>query len=305
MKILTICIPTYKRFSILNIELARLLKNDLQSSCDILIVNDSSERNIIEESNLNLAGDSLRIIENGQNLGYAKSYLTLLKNVQTKYGLVIADDDELNLNNLGTLIDFLETSNFPLIRTQWLGVDGLTTYPEFQKIIMSRDIPHFFNHAPGIVYRKDAINTHLKFLREQIEKTRNSWVEFYPQVVLTYLISSESELLYIPILTGGYSRLGPQETDLKDSEGRDYSDSQVQFKVRLDMLWTLRLLAKETHLPIIRYKMFRNIFFTWLQSFGLIRLNYIRNRNATSKYRGLSLIYSDTKSLFGTLLRRI
>jgi hypothetical protein len=304
MKILTICIPTYKRFSILNTELARLLEGNLQSSCDILIVNDSSERNIVEDSNLNMAGDSLRVIENGQNLGYAQSYLTLLQNVRTKYGLVIADDDELNLDNLGMLIDFLKTSDLPLIRTQWRGVDGLSTYPKYQKVVTSRDIPHFFNHAPGIVYRKDAITTHLNFLRNQIEKTRNYWIEFYPQVVLAFLISSESELLYLPVQTGGYSQLGPQETDLKDSEGRDYSDSQVQFKVRLDMLKMLRLIAKETHLPIIRYKMFGNILFTWLKSFGLIRLNYLSSKRDDSRNFKLTVLTSDFRSLFGALVGR-
>lgn len=304
MKILTICIPTYKRFSILNTELARLLENNLQSICDILIVNDSSKRNIIEGSNLDVAGDSLRVIENGQNLGYAKSYLTLLQNVKTKYGLIMADDDELDINNLRMLIDFLKTSNSPLIRTQWRGVDGLSTYPEFQKVVTSRDIPHFFNHAPGIVYKNNVINPHLNFLRNQMEKQRNSWIEFYPQVVLAYLISSESELLYLPILTGGYSQLGPQETDLKDSEGRDYLDSQVQFKVRLDMLRMLRLIAKETQLSIIRYKMLGNILFTWLQSFGLIRLNYLSRKRDDSRNFQLIVLASDLRSLFGALLGR-
>jgi hypothetical protein len=169
---------------------------------------------------------------------------------------------------------------------------------------VSRDIPHFFNHAPGIVYRKDAITTHLNFLRNQIEKTKNYWIEFYPQVVLAHLISSESELLYLPVLTGGYSQLGPEETDLKDSEGRDYSDSQVQFKVRLDMLQMLRFIAKETHLPIIRYKMLGYVFFTWLQSFGLIRINHLSRKKVDPRNLKLTALTSDLRSLFGALLGR-
>jgi hypothetical protein len=118
------------------------------------------------------------------------------------------------------------------------------------------------------------------------------------------LVSSESELLYLPVQTGGYSQLGPQETDLKDSEGRDYSDSQVQFKVRLDMLKMLRIIAKETHLPIVRYKMFGNILFTWLQSFGLIRINYLSREKDESSDLKLAVLTSDLRSLFGALLGR-
>lgn len=288
----------------MNLELERWLGNGLQHSCDILIVNDSSESNIIKESNLILAGDSLRVIENGKNLGYAKSFMTLLQNINTNYGLVLADDDELDLDNIKLLIAFLGTSNSPLIRTQWRGIDGSHVYPENKKAIILREIPHYFNHAPGIVYRRDIINNYLHFLDDQIEITNNLWVKFYPQVVLSYLVNANSELLYIPLSTGGYSQIGPQETDLKDSEGRDYSDSYVQFKVRLDMIRTLRLMKSDPYLSLIRYKLFIHTFVIWLKSFGLAKANYLNNRNIESNYHKLSIFYYDARSLFVALFGR-
>ena len=112
---LEIVIPTYNRANFLDYTLNSLLNSPLKD-CKITIRDNASPDNTPEicENYLKLF-KNLHVIRNDKNIGGNANLLRSYENATYPYVWVLADNDKLNFDYCGELIDAIETEKYDLI----------------------------------------------------------------------------------------------------------------------------------------------------------------------------------------------
>jgi hypothetical protein len=212
--------------------------------CKLLIINDS-------DTKLNLSGylnsefeNEVQVIENGMNLGYARTFAKILVNCDTEYCLVMADDDDFVISGIIELSRKLGENDAAILVTQWIGRDQSPS----KKLQIGRlsilDIRTAFNHAPGIVYRVSRTKQFVPQLEDELQRS-NVLAQFFPQVLLAYIVSIEQPIHFVDIITGGYSEELHQKSDLTDGFGRGYTDKSISIPIELALIEFLSRLQQD------------------------------------------------------------
>lgn len=234
-KRLSVAVATYKRFKELNQELVRWLNGNLQDYVEFLVVNDSEHFQILEQAVVSRSRGEVKIINHKRNLGYVQAFQSMLENSNTEYCLITADDDRLNISKLIDVARELDTFSADIVVFEWLSVEGREIKRLPAGNIEFESLRHALNHAPGIMYKKSTVLPVLRSIT--IDSSANSYAfRFFPQVLLAYNVFLKGEIKFVPIPVGGYCPEGPSLSDLKDLNGKGYSDSEVQFKIKTSMI---------------------------------------------------------------------
>ena len=213
---LSIAIPTFRRDEIL----VEILENHecrkVASEFPITVLDDGNSRGL--EDKVRSASPRVKFLKNAENQGFARSLVRLLRNCETRYMLLSADDDCLDLEGIFRLADHLERTNFDFLSP--CSFDGLPRGRARTGPIFAVDIPKAANHAPGLVFKTKAVVSVLEFLDKLLDE-KNRAAEDYPQVVIAYLLILNGHTLAwydsSPVRTGFDA-----PSQFKDSEGRPY-----------------------------------------------------------------------------------
>lgn len=220
-KTLTIGIATYDREKYLIEQIKCIFDSKISDQVDILIVNDNPNKKIDEKIKVvTKNSSSFIVIEQKKNLGYANSFITLLRNCKTKYLLYNTDDDLILTENISELISYLSSNHIDLASTNYVVKDKVYRGRNKEKKIAIRKIGHATIHAPGIVYNTDTIMEYVDYIQSRV-KVNCYAAKIYPQVLLsTLLVLNKHKCIWLPINT--VVQYGNQPSQIKDDSGNTY-----------------------------------------------------------------------------------
>ncbi len=152
-KLLTIAIPTYNRAPYLEQSLSHIcwqLKKN-KSCVEILVSDNNSTDNSSEIVNKYISkGFTIKYIKNRENIGSDKNFLQCFIMANSKYVLILGDDDILLDGSIEKILDILEGGNY--------GIVHLSSYGFVNNFILERPIRYLKGY---IVY-----NNLKKFIRK-------------------------------------------------------------------------------------------------------------------------------------------
>lgn len=183
--LLSIGIPTYKRVNELKIVLEKLVIDNIHNHCSIILIDDGPSEGIDEVIAPFL--DKITFLKHNQNEGYANTFVELINRCETEYILLSVDDDFINVEELQSIINYLENNKPDFISTAWL-TDG-KVHRGRNKIhpISFQEIGQSSIHAPGLIYKVSVAKPFMSFLKNRIVKGCTA-TYFMPQVIVVYLL---------------------------------------------------------------------------------------------------------------------
>jgi abequosyltransferase len=110
MNKLTIAIPTYNRNLILKKNLIKILEQDL-SSVEILILDNHSEKPVIEDIQDEVAAHNIKYIRNPYNIGAAANMVRCFEMATTPWIWILGDDDTPEPDCIKKILADVETYN--------------------------------------------------------------------------------------------------------------------------------------------------------------------------------------------------
>lgn len=190
---ITIGIPTYNRGSIViknTANIIEFLKNNTEVRLLIIDNNstDDSYSNIINGIGEN---NKIDVYQNKTNIGFHGNVKRLIEECKTEYLLLMSDEDEVILENLNTLIQFLKKKKPAFCSPQFIKNQGKGYFiyrgKEEQKLISKNDFHSSSFYISGLIYR---VQDALKYLVE-IENKRNNYIVcdiYFHTVVALHLL---------------------------------------------------------------------------------------------------------------------
>jgi hypothetical protein len=232
-KILTIGIPTYKRphscAKLLNQILNSQILND---NVKVIVVNDSGSEEFEKEyATIINSYDGLDInyLTNVQNIGFPKSLLKLFSFCETKYLMMMADDDMIVIDFLEDILRFLNEKKPDLLSPQWLyrngrfgrGID-VTRKVEIEEHRLCS------GHAPGVIFNIENVREFIPIIEKRINIGCAATLT-YPLVsfAISLILKNDNCWWYgEPIAMEGDNC----ESGIKDEKGDHYSsvNSRIQ-----------------------------------------------------------------------------
>tara|TARA_B100002052_G_scaffold6694_1_gene5773 strand:+ start:6782 stop:7699 length:918 start_codon:yes stop_codon:yes gene_type:complete len=155
----SIILPTYNRYQILNKTIENVLKQTY-NNFELIIINDASVDCTIETVKQYLAIDSrIKLINNLNNQGCAKSRQIGCENAKYKYLVFIDDDDEWDKNKLQKQMQLIKESNADVVISDYFINDcGTKKYKDMKKFFINFKYQILKNPGPffqSIVIKKD------------------------------------------------------------------------------------------------------------------------------------------------------
>lgn len=126
--LLSICIPTFNRDTILQGNLQRILEETKDKKLPIeLLVSDNCSTDTTQQvvDGFRKAGLDLKYIRNEENIGPDRNFIQCCKKGKGKYILVLGDDDYFIPGTLDLLIHYLENSDYGLVHLQINAKEGM------------------------------------------------------------------------------------------------------------------------------------------------------------------------------------
>jgi len=221
---LTICIPTYNRKNSIIRLVSSIIKQDLLSVANLIVIDDgSSDETSTELNKIEIPeGVNVRFIKQ-ENRGLAATFLRFFSECQTEYLMMMADDDK--IKGIIQLINFLNETKPDFASTVWLGNDEQTIFRGQTNAakLKTSEIRRAADHAPGLVYRVEAFEEAISNFQKELEmKSYAAYI--FPQVVLVFFLSLYSDnLWWCPIGSGGFNIKGAETSGLRDKSGNHWS----------------------------------------------------------------------------------
>lgn len=246
---LTIGIPTYNRPN----ALAKVIKNlenlySIYSTFSVLIVDDSSlEIHKLKNAEIiktydNNKSFNIDYYPNSKNLGFARSFIKILKHCKTDYLMLLADDDKVIPNHFKEILSFATKNKVALLSPQWLYKNSkkLGRGIKTTRRIEPKEFRKCSGHAPGLIINVSAYKKEI--LRVEYRLRNNCFATTtYPLVTFTAGVLLKYKTLYWynkPLVMEGDS----EPSNIKDTSGNHYSsiNSRLQQIAAFDdMLFSL------------------------------------------------------------------
>ncbi len=184
-KILSIGIPTYKRVNELKIVLDKLIFDGIDKLCTIILIDDGPS----EEIDTIIAPylDKITFYKHQQNKGYANTFVELIERCETEYLMLTVDDDFINVEEIQSLINYIQNNKPDFISSAWLINDKVHRGKNKIRPISFHEIGQSSIHAPGLIYKVIVAKPFMHILKSRIEKGCTA-TYFMPQVILVYLL---------------------------------------------------------------------------------------------------------------------
>ena len=173
--ILTVAIPSYNRAEAARdcvVNLSRVVRN---SNTPIILANNGSERGTYNRVESELLKCKLgTFIEFSDNKEFALNLIRLLSRVETRYVLVLSDEDDLSTESLNPLTDFLEKKEPALVI--------LRPGRKKSTAITIKKLRGASSYISGIVFNMDLIREILSSMEMLV--AREEFAYLYPQVLM-------------------------------------------------------------------------------------------------------------------------
>lgn len=177
---LTIVIPTWNRAADLNKLLESCYRITPEYGVSILVIDDGS----IDDTSLICDNHkkrmpNLEIFKHLINQGYAESFFDAFEKAKSEWILMCEDDGLVVPEEIQKTLLTLTVTDSDILVTNFKDKDGVYLR-RFQNVT-----PTWANlrHAPGIIYRRDKLLSHVPYIREIMKN--NMFVQHYPQVALS------------------------------------------------------------------------------------------------------------------------
>ncbi|MGX1701280.1 glycosyltransferase family 2 protein [Microbacterium sp. NPDC055357] len=219
--LLTIAVPTYNRAQ----NVARLLHQFLAAPAselvEILVIDDGgTDGTYAALSKDPTIAERVRVLKNDVNLGYPRTFARIFAECTTEYVMVIADDDEVVVESVGPLLEYLGRERPAFVSSQFL--KGSTVYRgrDVTGPISPKEFLRSSAHAPGLIYRVEDCHAALAELAERTESKQPDAL-LYPQVILVMRLlvaAAKCEWLALPTVREGSA----EPSGIVDAGGRSY-----------------------------------------------------------------------------------
>ncbi|MEI7592992.1 MAG: glycosyltransferase [Actinomycetes bacterium] len=239
---LTIAIPTFNRSESVVSAVNDALGVVSTQAISLLVIDDGSS----DDTAAGLAPFvdlGARVLTNAQNRGYAETFCRIIREAETEWVLVSADDDRFDFSKLGELEQWLVQRQPHFVSTQWHHPEGYlfrgrkTTGP-----IKVRDLRASSSHAPGLIYQVSAARAALPLLERHLAEG-SAAAHAYPQVFVAAQLFTDSRAMWWSgsIVNGG----ADLPSGVRDGSERHYADPQSRLSQAIDFDRAFRQLAQQ------------------------------------------------------------
>ena len=193
----TIGIPTFNRINYLKILIAQITPFLDSKKLKIFVIDDNSSDGTDSFMD-NQQNKNIKFVKNVVNMGYCLTFLNLVKETDTKYLIMAADDDFFVPDGLDKISNFIERNNPDFICTKYF-LDNKVLYRGKceESEISIRDVFACSSHAPGLVYNVEKIKPFVPYLENLIQK-KSAIAYTYPQVLcVTWLLATGGSGYYM------------------------------------------------------------------------------------------------------------
>jgi len=218
--LLSICIPTYNRASILNENLqiiSEQLNETITNEVEIIVSDNCSPDNTREvAANMQKLGLPIVYNRNAENIGADGNFLKCMNIASGKYVYLLGDDDFFAPNAISLLLDILRDHDYGLvyIDTRNNNDGNVIEYHDQSKFI--KEVSYFYTFMSGCIFRKMAIDNVTN--QEKYIATNLLQMPFYLQSTLMY---DSNVVIRFPIL-------GETGADARNNGGYNYFEVFVQ-----------------------------------------------------------------------------
>ncbi|MEP1923781.1 MAG: glycosyltransferase, partial [Ekhidna sp.] len=230
---LTIAISSYRRPKSIEVLLRSIARSSsLSPSLKFIIINDSGldqcnkpYRDVIDSLSSIL---NITFIDHEENKGYPKSFIEIFSICETKYVMMLADDDLLDLSDIDRLLEFLHEVNPDICSTQYLRENKIYRGQRVSRKATPSEFRELNGHAPGVVYKVDSVLNIVSLVSTRLSEN-NVIAHTYPQVLfaIDMLLNNMNCWFY----AGAFASEGvAMPSGIKDASGAHYSDiaSRIQ-----------------------------------------------------------------------------
>lgn len=196
----TIGVPTFNRINNLKYLVAQIMPYLDSKKIRLFVIDDHSSDGTDSYFDNNKK-DSIKFIRNSVNKGYCLNFLNLIRETDTKYLIITADDDVLVPDGLEKITNFIRRKDPDFVCTKYFRNDKHNKIMYRGKCdeskIPIREAWSSSGHAPGLVYKVEKIKPFLPYLEKLIQqKSTMAWT--YPQVLcVTWLLATGGSGYYM------------------------------------------------------------------------------------------------------------
>ena len=191
MRTLSICIPTFKREESVKKIISEFSKKNTNNNISLIILNDHPDSNL---EALNDPNRNVYLFRNKKNIGYAKSFIKLFSLCNSDYVLMSSDDDILDFDEINKIFDLLQKKEFDFVSTVYKNKNKIYRGNTTNLSIPFYEIRSSSNHAPGLIYKAQSVNSLIHKLSSRIDKGCYM-SQIYPQVIISYLLKINGGIL--------------------------------------------------------------------------------------------------------------
>lgn len=196
--LLSICIPTYNRPSVVDI-VSRYLAVDDSRFC--IYVSDNCSNDGTYEKLLILANDNKKLLlnHNKSNLGFRENYVACMINAPSEYVIFTIDKDIINTESLIDFIDILQTKRpiYGYVPYNYIGKTSTTIYKKGCEAL--KNCAFLNMHPSGYFYNKTIF---VNELSQPIYKQLNPFFAFPFDMVMGGIASEhDAMVISMPLIT--------------------------------------------------------------------------------------------------------
>ena len=251
-KLITIGIPTFNRREIILKHINYLLKLNLPTFVDVLIIdNNSSDGSYDAVRSLVAENDNFKLLKNNENIGVAKSFIKLFNETSSEYLIFTSDEDFVLMDQMIELKKFIENKSPSFISSQMYLNNGrlgniLYRGKENISLIDPSEAREASFYSSGTVYKISECRDVLKSIDDVVDT--NEFAHLYPQVLLTTLLLARGVGFYYdkPLTEKKYEGDSHIST-LNNSSGYwNYGSRRLQYIEHLSFLKAASAIEKNT-----------------------------------------------------------
>ena len=140
---ITISIVTYNSANEINILMDSIKKSESFEKLTVFVVDNHSSDNTIEVIKNNYSW--VRLIESDENLGFGKAHNLIIRNLKSKYHIIVNPDIDIPNGAIEKAVEFMEKNNDIVVMTPYvLNIDGTQQFLPKKNPSMKYMIGGFF-----------------------------------------------------------------------------------------------------------------------------------------------------------------
>ncbi len=229
---ISVCILTYNRLEFLKKSISSVLDSN-SNNFKLYVFNDNSNDGTKEYLEKLHFKKHLVAINHNKNLGLGLNSNYIIKFINSKYCLMLHDDDTIEPNYLGETLSLMEVdSEISMVGTGWHIIDAngeilkTLVYKEFNDNIILNDRDYFINHFKGLQFPWSGT----LFRMEKIKKLRFNF-DAHPIIADIIFLSTtafNNKIGYIPKALMNY-RNHPETTTNKCNYNLSFKEWESNF----------------------------------------------------------------------------